>query len=172
MKAGFLLIRFLKIISLLVFVLLLFVAYYYLPPQTAIRFDEFEVAETYVDKATVFYASGLVILLFNMALSVLAKLIFSVPVKLFAFPNRTYWAADRENQREFHEIIRDWLNSLVALVNIFSAFCLYALLQINTNHERLAANFAWLLPVGGALLAGWLFFLPIRLLIKKNGLTE
>jgi hypothetical protein len=105
-----------------------------------------------------------------MAVSLLARLIFSVPVKLFPMPNRTYWLRDEENREEFHEILRDWLNSLVVIVVLWIILCISTLLRLNTSEEPDILQYTWILHVGTVVLVGWIIFLPLRLLFKKNSL--
>ncbi len=172
MKAGYLLLRFLKFLSLVFFIGFLFIAYYYLPPQVAIHYNISGIADQYASKEMVCYAFGGFAILFNTALSLLNRIIYSVPAKLFAMPNRNYWLADRDNQQGFHEILHDWLSSLIVLVNSFLFLCLYILYTINTSTEKTAADYAWLLNAGLFVLIAWIIFLPVRLLIKKNGLLD
>lgn len=170
MKAGFLMLRFMKLLSLAAFMVVLFLAYYYLPSNVAIHYSEFGRPDAFIDKQTLFYATGIFVVVFYMAVSLLARVIFSVPAKLFPMPNRTYWLKDQDNQEEFHEILRDWLNSLVVIVVLWVILCIYALLRLNTSEEADSLNYTWVLNVGAIVLIGWILFLPLRLLIKKNSL--
>lgn len=171
MKAGFLLIKFLKIITIILFLVLLFIGYFYLPPNVAIHYTEAGQPDGYIDKPTFFYASGIFVVIFFTAVSLLARIIFSIPAKLFPMPNRNYWLTDQDTSNEFSEIVRDWLNSLTIIVNILASLCIYALLKINTA-ETAVADFRWILTAGILFLLGWILFLPLRLLIKKNSLIE
>lgn len=170
MKAGHLLLRFLKLLSLAAFLVVLFLVYYYLPANVAIHFNEFGRPDDFVDKPTLFYITGIFVVVFYMAVSLLARLIFSVPAKLFPMPNRTYWLRDQDNQEEFHEILRDWLNSLIVIVVLWIMLCLYALLRLNTDEEPDGLQYTWVLYMGAIVLAVWILFLPLRLLVKKNSL--
>ncbi len=172
MKAAYLLLRFLKVASLLAFIVLLFIAYSYMPPQVAVHFNDVGRADRYIDKAILFYVSGIFIVLFNVILSISAKFIFTVPPQLFPMPNRSYWLADKENKREFHEILRDWLNSFVIIGNGLLFLLLFALMKLNRIDDADAGQYSWILFVGLAVLLVWIFFLPVRLLIKKNSLAE
>lgn len=170
MKAGYLLLRFLKFLSLLFFIGFLFIAYYYLPPNVAVHYNSSGIADYYVDKQILFYGCGVFIVIFNMALSLLSRIIYSVPAKLFSMPNRNYWLADQENQQGFQEILRDWFSSLVVLINSFLILCLYAIYSINTSSDKTIADYTWLLNIGLVILIAWIIFLPVRLLVKKNDL--
>ncbi len=172
MKAAYLLIRFLKVASLIAFIVLLFVAYYYMPPQVAIHFNEAGRPDDYIDKAVLFYASGVFIILFNVIVSVTARFIFTVPAQLFPMPNRRYWLADRENKQEFHEIMRDWLNSFVIIGNALLFLLLYILMKLNREDNADATSYSWILFVSLAVLGIWIFFLPLRLSIRKHSLAE
>jgi uncharacterized membrane protein len=170
MKAGYLLLRFMKVLSLAAFLVVLFLAYYYLPANVAIHYTEFGRPDAFVDKPTLFYMTGIFVVVFYVAVSLLARLIFSVPVKLFPMPNRTYWLRDRENREEFHEILRDWLNSLVVIVILLVILCISSLMRLNTAEEPDGLQYTWILYAGTIVLAVWFLFLPLRLLVKKNSL--
>lgn len=170
MKVGFLLLRFMKVISLAGFIILLFLAYYYLPANIAIHYNDVGRPDGFIDKPTFFYVYGIFVIVFYVAVSLLARLIFSVPAKLFPMPNRTYWLRDEENREEFQEILRDWLNSLIVIVIAWVSLCLYALFQLNTRESPDVMDYTWIFIAGAVVLALWILFLPIRLLILKNSL--
>ncbi|QHT68269.1 hypothetical protein GXP67_17290 [Rhodocytophaga rosea] len=172
MKAGYLMLRFMKFLSLAAFLITLFLAYYYLPSKVAIHYTEFDRPDAFIDKPTLFYATGIFVVIFYMAVSLLARLIFSVPAKLFPMPNRTYWLRDQDNQEEFREILRDWLNSLVVIVVLWVILCIYALLRLNTSEDADVSQYTWILTVGAIGLVVWILFLPLRLLVKKNSLLD
>jgi uncharacterized membrane protein len=76
MKAGFLMLRFMKFLSLAAFLVVLFLAYYYLPSKVAIHYTEFGRPDNFIDKPTLFYIIGIFVVIFYMAVSLLARLIF------------------------------------------------------------------------------------------------
>lgn len=172
MRAGYLLLKFLRYISIALFVVLLFIAYYYLPDNVGIHYNEWGKADAFMDKSTFFYTGGVLIVFFNIAIALLARLIISVPVSAFPMPNSKYWQADKENRHEFYEILQDWLNSLIVIVNFLFILCLYALLRIHTSIQFTVSDYWWLLPIALGAIGIWLFFLPTRLLIKKNALLD
>jgi uncharacterized membrane protein len=170
MRAGILIFKYIKYLSLFAFIILLFVAYYYLPERIPYHYDPYGHADEFIDRSHFFYAAGIFVVLFNVALSLLAKLFYYVPARSLPIPNRHYWTTGSENRREFYEIVEDWLNCLAAFVNSFMVLCLYALLRINTSLEVGVRHYTWILPVGTALLIIWLFLLPGRLLIRRKAL--
>ena len=168
MKGTYLLIRFLKIFSLLAFVGMLLLAYYRLPNPVAIHFNSAGQADEYVDKSVLFYVGGIFIVLFNVLLSLAAKFIFSVPAQLFPMPKRHYWLADKESRFEFLSLVRNWINSFVFIGNTLLFVCLIILLKVNNADGAAPADYSWVLIVGLAALGIWLFFLPVRLFLKKS----
>jgi uncharacterized membrane protein len=172
MKASYLLIRFLKLLSLVAFIVMLFLTYYRLPNPVALHFNDAGRADQYIDKTVLFYAGGVFIVLFNVILSIAARFIFTVPAQMFPMPNRRYWLADKESRFSFLAILRDWLNSLVVIGNILLFACLFILLKLNGSDEADPASYSWLLIVGLAALCVWVFFLPVRLYIKRSILVE
>jgi uncharacterized membrane protein len=172
MKATYFLIRFLKIFSLIAFIAMLFLAYFYLPNPVAIHYDEAGRADQYINKPVLFYTCGLFIVLFNVILSIAARFILTVPAQLFPMPNRRYWLADPESRFSFLAILRDWLNSFVFVGNSLVLICLFILMKLNRIEDADPTNYSWILFVGLAALFIWLFFLPVRLLIKKSVIVD
>jgi uncharacterized membrane protein len=172
MKATYFLIRFLKIASLVAFIAMLFLAYFYLPNPVAIHFNDTGTADQYIDKPVLFYTCGIFIVLFNVILSIAARFVLSVPAQFFPMPNRGYWLADRESRYSFLAILRDWLNSFVFVGNMLVLACLFILMKLNRIEDVNPGNYSWILFAGLAALFIWLFFLPVRLLIKRMALLD
>jgi uncharacterized membrane protein len=172
MKATYFLIRFLKVFSLVAFVAMLFLAYFYLPNPVAIHFNEVGTADQYLDKQVLFYAGGLFMVLFNVILSIAARFVFAVPAQMFLMPNRGYWLADYESRLSFLAILRDWINSFASMGNILLILCLFILMKLNRVEDADPANYSWIMYISLAALFIWLFFLPVRLLIKKGALLD
>lgn len=154
------------------FIVLLFLAYYYLPGNVAVHYNDAGRPDSFVAKSAFFYTCGIFVIVFYVAVSLLARLIISVPAKLFPMPNRTYWLRDTENQEEFHEILRDWLNSLIVIIMVWASFCLYALFQLNTSDNADVLDYRWVFVMGVVALVIWILFLPVRLMVRKNSLLD
>jgi uncharacterized membrane protein len=168
MKATYLLIRFLKLFSLVAFVAMLLLAYYYLPNPVAVHFNPAGQADEYIDKSVLFYVGGVFVVLFNVLLSLAARFIFVVPAQLFPMPKRNYWLADKESRFEFLGLLRNWLNSFVFIGNTLLFVCLFILMKLNRAAGAHPADYSWIFFAGMAALGIWLFFLPVRLLFKKS----
>ncbi|MBC7921588.1 MAG: DUF1648 domain-containing protein [Ferruginibacter sp.] len=169
MKSGFAIIRILRVFTLFGFIVALFVCYIGLPQQVAIHYDESGAADGFVDKSLIFYGLTAFVVLFNTALSVLAKLVPALPASRLKVPNRPFWT---ENRQALRDILAGWLTSLTALVNAFLVICLVVVQRLNVDQDVPVLGYGWLPVAGGILLLGWAAFLPLRLLVRSAAAAE
>lgn len=146
---------------------MLLITYYSLPNPVAIHFSAVGQADEYVDKSVLFYVAGIFIVLFNVLLSLATRFIFSIPAHFFPMPNRNSWLADKESRFYFMSLLRNWLNSFIFIGNILLFACLFILLKLNSATIANPADYSWIMFAGMAVLLLWLFFLPVRLLMRS-----
>jgi uncharacterized membrane protein len=168
MKPTYLLLRVAKLFSLFGFIVCLFIAYYYLPENVATHFNKGGFADEYMKKGTFFYVAGIFVLIFNITLSLLGRFLSSIPNSMMKVPNSRYWLADKESREALNDILRNWLNSLTALVNILLIFCLFLILMYSMNKIGSIEEFSWMLFISFIVLMGWTFFLPVRLFFRPK----
>lgn len=169
MKTSRVVLRFFRIISLLAFVVVLFSCYAQLPLEVAVHYDEVGVADQFVNKSYIFYGLAIFVVLLNTSVSVLAGFVSSLPLTRLQLPNRQFWLEHRDTVRA---ILSGWLSSLASVINFFLILSLIVVLLVNSSDEARISQYAWLLGIGGLILAGWLAYLPIRFTIKTAHTEE
>lgn len=163
MKSTYLIIRLAKILSLLGALGFLLLAYYYLPPKIAIHYDESGVPDNFLGREPFFYVFCGFVLVLNVAISFIGRLVTGLPNRALAVPNRVRWLADAQSREELMYVLRNWFNSLAALLNVLLLTVLYATVRLHTNSRVFLSDFTWVLFAGIALLLVWAAYLPVRL---------
>ncbi len=172
MKSTYLIIRLAKVVSLLGALGFLLLAYYYLPQKIAIHYNESGVPDNFLNREPFFYVFCGFVLLLNMAISFIGRLVLGLPNRALAVPNRAQWLADAESREQLMYVLRNWLNGLAALLNVFLLAVLYATVRLHTNSRVFLSDFTWLLFAGLALLLAWAAYLPLRLRMAKPVAAE
>lgn len=168
MRPFFLVVRLLKILSWLGALVFLLYSYYYLPDQIAIHYNEEGVPDNFLSREAFFYISAIFIILLNVFLSLIGRLLIGLPSQVLRVPNATHWLADSTNREQLMYILRNWLNSLAAVLNVYIMAMLFITLRLHTNQRVFLSDFTWILFAGIALIVAWVIYLPIRLRYSKT----
>lgn len=160
--------RVLRVLSIALFVVALFMCYTNLPDTVAVHFAPDGSPDGYLGRESVFYATGGLMLGFNVLLLVLARSIANLPDRAVGVLGTAPWQPYPDALRG---ALRNWLFLGMAALNVFLTLCLNALSELNdSTGTETVFNYRWLLPLGAALLLGWLLYLPVRLgLTKPSG---
>jgi len=167
MKPIYFLFRAAKVFTLLFFIGALLYVYFYLPEQIAVHFNQYGQADNYLTKSEFFYGAGLFIILFNVAVSILGRFVVVLPPGMIRVPNREFWLATKESRNVLNHIVRNWLNGLLALINLLLIASLLVILSVNAEAEAGIDDYAWVFLVAIAVLIGWVVYLPVRLRLQK-----
>lgn len=168
MKISNLIIRFFKNISLLVLIIFLMLAYFYLPPKVVTHFDISNIADGFVEKSTFFYSIGIGSIVFMMLVTLINSFLPSLPIQLFFIPQRDFWTQNAESIAAFRRVMKDWLDVLIILVNVFLCVAVGTLTQAHRSDVHLPESYTWLPWLGGAMLLCWIVYIPIRLRLKNT----
>ena len=168
MKTSLVVVRAFRILSLLAFVIVLFICYVSLPPDIAIHYDITGRPDAFTTKSHLFYGLTAFVVIFNIAFSALASLIPALPVSRLSLFNRDFWL---QNRQAFRDIFTNWLLSFIALINLFLIVFLVVIRFLNVNEDAQVFNYRWVVVLGGLILLGWLAFLPLRLL-RRTAVVE
>jgi uncharacterized membrane protein len=163
MKTSLVVVRALRILSVLAFVIVLFACYVSLPLDIAVHYDITGRPDVFISKSYLFYGLTAFVVIFNIAFSVLASLIPALPVSRLSWFNRDFWL---QNRQAFRAIFKNWLLSFIALINLFLIVFLIVIRFLNVNEDAQVFNYRWIVVLGGLILLGWLAFLPLRLLVR------
>jgi uncharacterized membrane protein len=169
MKTSILVARTFRILSVLAFVIILFLSYVSLPPDIAVHYDITGRPDVFITKSQLFYGLTAFVVIFNIAFSVLATLIPAIPVGRLSLFNRDFWLQHRQ---VFRDIFTSWMLSFIGLINLFLIVFLVVIRLLNTSEDIQVFNYRWVVIVGGIVLLGWLAFLPIRLMVRSAAVAE
>ncbi|WP_026994269.1 hypothetical protein [Flectobacillus major] len=146
--------------SLLAFAVILLFTYRGLPDFTAVHFGETGRGDGFLPKDQIFYLFLGISLVVNILPIALAKNIEKIPDVSFSWIPNKKWLNYRN---QLNAAIMNWLNLLPGAINTFLILVLRAILTLN-DERSFSTDYSYLPVVGLALLIGWLFYLPIKIL--------
>jgi hypothetical protein len=162
--------RVLRYLSILFFLIALFLCYSNLPDLVAVHFAPSGQADGFLGRDSLFYATGGVMLAFNVLLLVLARRFAALPDRAVEVFGPTTWRAYPEALRR---ALGNWLLLGAAALNVFLGLCLNALSELNdAEPTETVFDYRWLLGLGAGLLLAWLLYLPVRFGLTKPSLRE
>lgn len=162
--------RVLRVLSIALFIAALFLCYTNLPDTVAVHFAPDGTPDGYLGRESIFYATGGLMLGFNVLLSLLARSFGNLPDRAVAVFGTTAW---QPHPGALRGALRHWLFLGAAALNGFLALCLNALAELNDSQSpETVFDYRYLLTVGMALLGVWLLYLPVRLWLTRPGERE
>lgn len=166
-----LLVRFVKNITILAFIVLLGMAYYELSDRSASVVVYKDAANNPVMSTTAntyFYASSIFFIVINILISILVKVVRSLPLENFNLPNRDFWAENETRTEKLHGIFSTWIYGLALIVNVLIITCVVKIWFINRGiggqlyeYGLLALSFVIALGI-------WFGFIFYRLRIRRE----
>jgi uncharacterized membrane protein len=162
--------RVLRVLSIALFIVALFMCYTNLPDTVAVHFAPDGSPDGYLGRESVFYATGGLMVVLNVLLVVLARSLANLPDQTVALLGPAPWHPHPEALKG---ALRNWLFLGVAALNVFLALCLNALAELNdSTGTETVFNYRYLLTVGAASLLAWLLYLPARLWLTRPSARE
>ncbi|MDJ1481020.1 DUF1648 domain-containing protein [Cytophagaceae bacterium YF14B1] len=168
MRPLFLVVRLLKILSWLGALAFLLYSYYYLPDQIAIHYNHEGVPDNFLSRESFFYIAAGFIILVNVILSLIGRLVLGLPNQAILVPNANHWLANKTSREQLMYILRNWINALALILNVYTMAMLFITLRLHTNQRVFLSDFTWILFAGVALIVVWIIYLPIRLRFKQT----
>lgn len=133
--------------------------------DVGVHFDAAGKADEFIRKSEIFYIIVGLILVNNVLLMALGRQLPKIPNDLLPIPNRVEWATQRD---ELNEHLRNWIYSLVAMINTLVGMTVFALATVNNEFTYKIDDFEGLFYLVVVLLLIVLIALPIRLMIKPK----
>jgi uncharacterized membrane protein len=165
MKITTLAIRVWRMFSMIAVFVVSVYSYSLFSEDVGVHFDASGKADEFVRKSEIFYIIVGLILVNNVLLMALGRQLLKIPNDLLPIPNRIEWAAQRD---ELNEHLRNWIYSLVAMINTIVGMTVFALATVNNEFTYKIADFEGLFYLVVGLLIIILISLPIRLMIKPK----
>lgn len=168
--------RALKNVLVVCFVAILGLSYYELsnkdsPVTLCVLADKTPISR--IDVEYFFYVPMLFMVVFNVILSLWANVFKKFPLdKLPNFPNKKYWLAQKENERETHEQLRkifvSWVYGFGVIINAFITILTAKLWFVNRNIGGELWEYQMLSVTFVSLIALWIGYLFYRLSLKRE----
>lgn len=160
-------IKFIWLLSILLFLGALFYGYYLLPDVVCIRFSAQGSPTEYWERKHVFYAFVGAFALLNVLILVIDKLFSLIPNPLKPIPNKQFWLHSETSKETLHFVFSNWFYSLLFIVNIAILGVFGVIWKVNYDIQSSILQYAWLPKVIICVLALWVVYLPVRLFISK-----
>ncbi|MEI7585396.1 hypothetical protein [Runella sp.] len=165
MKITTLAIRVWRMFSMIAVFVVSVYSYSLFSEDVGVHFDAAGKADEFIRKSEIFYIIVGLILVNNVLLLALGRQLLKIPNDLLPIPNRVEWAAQRD---ELNEHLRNWIYSLVAMINTLVGMTVFALATVNNEFTYKISAFEGLLYLVVGFLCIILIALPIRLMIKPK----
>lgn len=165
------LIRFVKNITILGFIILLGLAYYELSDRSAevvVYRDAAKNPALSTSSNVFFYIASILFIVSNILISVLVKVVRGLPLHKFNLPNQDFWSANRERIEILHDIFTSWIYILALIINSLIIACVLKIWFTNRGmggqlYEYGLLALAFLIAIGF-----WIGFIFYRLKIKRE----
>ncbi len=174
MRSLTLLLRAFWVLSIIGFLVIFFLAYFYWPDFVDILFDKEGFSTYSMTRNKLFYSIGGAVLVINLLFIAIRKLLPKIADSLTFIPNSDYWLSDKNGKELVLTIFQNWINSFLSWINLFIGMFAGAIAFINLanlEHRKQINDFEWLLPVLIAILAIHIIYLVTRFFIKKADLV-
>ena len=160
-------IKFIWILSLLLFTSGLLYGYYLVPDAVCISFDSNGNPTDYIERKNAFYGFAAVFAFFNILIMSLERFFLLIPNRMKPVPNKTYWLSTEETNQGLNFVLSDWFYSFLTIINLCFIIIYYVFTKINRDLQSSILQYSWVLPVCSILIVAWIIYLPFRLFISK-----
>lgn len=141
----------------------LFFCYSTLPEDVAVRHNEFGRPVGYIDKSTLFYVVGGIIILFNLLVGLMKNA--TLQVDFLKLNPSSIWAKAKGS---LDSLLTNWFDGFMATINTILVFILLGLNGVNRQIDQaLDRDYSLVLLAAGVIVIFALFFLPIKLLFTN-----
>lgn len=154
--------RYLTLISVII---MLFLKYYAMPDMVAVNFNKYNSVSGFLPKDQFFYLTTAILISINLFSPILIAIVKKLPYTFFEKFN-----GRMQNSKATKEIIENWINLTMALVNILILLSILVLAKLNsTEYINNVSDFKWLAYFGIISLIAiliypifkWIFISPI-----------
>ena len=160
-------VKFLWIISLLLFLSGLLYGYYILPDAVCFKFDPNGFPLDYMPRKNAFYIFSGICGTFNILILLIERLVLMIPNRLKPVPNKEFWLATQENQDALNYVLSNWFYSFLAVLNTSLLLVFYSFAKVNSNFQSNITQYFWVYQAITIILILWVLYLPVRLFISK-----
>ena len=160
-------IKFLWILSLIIFLSGLLYGYYILPDAVCIHFDSKGDPMEYIARKNAFYFFSGICAGFNILLLILERLVLLIPDRLKPIPNKSFWLSNDETRQALNFTLSNWFFTFAIILNTCLLGCFYAFTKVNSNFQSSIFQYYWIFQTVTVIIILWIIYLPVRLFISK-----
>lgn len=155
--------KFWRRVSLFFVLATLVFCYSTLPEDVAVQHNEFGRATGYIDKSTLFYIVGGIIIVFNLLMGLMKNA--TIQVDFLKLNPTSIWAQAKES---LENLLVRWFDGFMGTINTILVFILLGLNGVNRQIDQaLDRDYSLVLLAMGILVLIAIFFLPIKLLFTN-----
>jgi hypothetical protein len=164
-------VRFLKNVLIVGFIVILGLAYYELSdrfaPVTLFR-DVYGHSVFETDHHTFFYVAFIFFMVLNILISLIAKIFREMPLNRLRVPNRDFWFKDTDSQAQFRTVIVAWIYGFAVILNAFLTILAAKIWFVNRSIGGQLYEYGLLSLTLVLLLLVWVGFIFYRLRIRRE----
>ncbi|MCU0447305.1 MAG: hypothetical protein MUE85_20610 [Microscillaceae bacterium] len=164
-------VRFVKNVLILGFLVILSMAYYELAdrfaPVTLYR-DAYGHSAFATDHHTFFYVSFLFFIILNMFISMIAKIVREMPLGRLQVPHRDFWLKDSDSQDRLRAVLLAWVYGFAVILNAFLTILTAKIWFVNRSIGGQLYEYGLLSLTLVVLLGIWIGFIFYRLRIRRE----
>ena len=160
-------IKFIWLLSIVLFLAAILYGYYLLPDVVCIKFSAQGSPTEYWDRKHVFYAFVGVFALLNVLILVIEKLFSLLPSTSKPIPNKSFWTQSPETKEILHFVFSNWFYSLLFMINISILAVFGVIWIVNYDIRSSILQYAWVPWTIITMFTLWIIYLPVRLFINK-----
>ncbi len=162
--------RFFKNATVLVFVVVLGLAYYELTdlssPVVLYR-DTAGKSLSSTSSSVFFYGFSIFVITMNVLISVIVKLMQEMPFQKMRVPHADFWLSDAFHVGKLRDVWSVWFYTLALLLNLFMMFCVVKLWLINRGQGGQLWEWGVTLAAFFVVLLTWAGFIFYRLRLRR-----
>lgn len=163
--------RFIRNISMLVFLVILGYAYYDMGDRKeliTLFFDVEQYPVEMIHKNYFFYVPASFVIVLNILLAILTKTLRGIPLRLLPIARKDYWLKEEETRLQARDILESWMASFAIMFNGLTAWTVMHIWRINRTLEGTASGYILFLVIGLLILIAWSAYLPIRFRLTQK----
>lgn len=171
MKSLSLLLRAFWFLSIIVFLVVLFYAYFYWQDFVDINFDKDGYSVYHLTRNVTFYSIAGFVLIINLLFIIIRNILPRIEDSLTFLPHAGYWLQNKYSKQYAVGILKNWINSFLFFINIYVSAFTGMLAFVNLadyDARKELSDFTWMLPLLAIGLSLHVLYLAVRFFIKTG----
>ncbi|MCS6796748.1 MAG: hypothetical protein RMJ97_11750 [Raineya sp.] len=159
-------VAFLKYFSLIAFASVWLITNASFPPEISLHYPY-----NPISKHWFLYVSLGFVGIFNLMMVFFQRFLQNIPIEKLQIPQADFWKENEISREEFYNVLKAWFYTFTALVNLYAAFLIYKIWEINVMiRNTIDMTLFWIIGVVLILLA--LIYIFVRFRIRKYSIWD